>query len=175
MSFGVPHNAIAIRPRIASTIDDALYDRERDARVDPPPPTDPFYRCAVCTLMGGTCEHTPAWINKKAQDLLTTEERSAGINRDSVDAQLSDLVDVIGFADPAKNRRPPKTALSRSLGNDGEVHNPEKIHKKWAAKQAELEFNGLDVKEDRGVARMEKLKKETAMLARKVKLIPESC
>ena len=46
---------------------------------------------------------------------------------------------------------------------------------RWAAKQAELEFNGLDVKEDRGVARMEKLKKETAMLARKVKLIPESC
>ena len=48
----------------------------------------------------------------------------------SVDAQLSDLVDVIGFADPAKNRRPPKTALSRSLGNDGEVHNPGKIHKR---------------------------------------------
>ena len=55
---------------------------------------------------------------------------SSGINRDSVDAQLSDLVDVIGFADPAKNRRPPKTALSRSLGNDGEVHNPGKIHKR---------------------------------------------
>ena len=124
MSFGVPPSANAIRPRIASVIEDALYDRKRDARADPPAPTDPFYRCAVCTLVGGTCEHTPAvrkrrsfrartgnttlthhyhpfpptpgceyqWINKKAQDLLTSDERSAGINRDSVDAQLSDLV-----------------------------------------------------------------------------------
>ena len=40
-----------------------------------------------------------------------------------------------------------------SNGHATNIH----LHPRWAAKQAELEFNGLDVTEDRSVARFEQV------------------
>lgn len=81
MEFGVPPNAFAVRPRVNLAVREASDLQQRDDRLRTvPPPNRPpkHYRCVVCTLPGGTCEHTDAWAQAQSRRLLAPSERSGG-------------------------------------------------------------------------------------------------
>ena len=79
LEFGVPPNAFAVRPSIAQAVSEAndlrLRDRKEAALPSPQKPPR-SYRCVVCTLPGGTCEHTDAWAVAQSRRLLAPSERS---------------------------------------------------------------------------------------------------
>lgn len=114
LEFGVPPDSFAVRPAIQSVIEEANELQVRDAIKASLPrarQNKDAFRCVVCTLPGGTCEHTDNWCVLQSNRLLDSTERSGIVSKsmDSVDAQLSDLVDVIGIAStnlpPTKPRR----------------------------------------------------------------------
>mmetsp|Transcript_15970 Transcript_15970/g.18828 ORF Transcript_15970/g.18828 Transcript_15970/m.18828 type:complete len:816 (+) Transcript_15970:95-2542(+) len=119
LEFGVPTNPFSIRPAIQNVIEEANELQIRDsinASLPKPRTSKEAFRCVVCTLPGGTCEHTDQWCMLQSNRLLDTSERlgvgvlpSSSVGMDSVDAQLSDLIDVIGVAStnlaPSQPRR----------------------------------------------------------------------
>jgi hypothetical protein len=81
LQFGVPPNAFAVRPSVAFAVREGAELRLRDDRLRAlPAPNQPpkHYRCVVCTLPGGSCEHTDAWAVAQSRRLLTPSERSGG-------------------------------------------------------------------------------------------------
>ena len=72
LAFGIPPTPFSIRPRIQSVVNDARVQRDRDLREAAIPRSlggAEAYRCVVCTLPGGTCEHSDIWAR---QDVGTT-------------------------------------------------------------------------------------------------------
>lgn len=61
-----------------------------------------LYRCVVCTLPGGTCEHTPGWVR------FAFESRQ----EDPVEAELKRLTEVVEENAVNGLQSPPTTAPS---------------------------------------------------------------
>ena len=57
----------AIDGSILDMVREARAVRERAARPAPPPAAGPW-RCHVCTLAAGTCEHSPHWFARRVAD-----------------------------------------------------------------------------------------------------------
>ena len=135
LAFGIPPTPFSIRPRIQSVVNDARVQRDRDLREAAIPRSlggAEAYRCVVCTLPGGTCEHSDIWARQASRRLLGPEERSSLLqadvsHTDDVDEQLADLMDVVGLCNIARKAvgsrsltMPPRTApgeLKSTLGN----------------------------------------------------------
>mmetsp|Transcript_17619 Transcript_17619/g.23757 ORF Transcript_17619/g.23757 Transcript_17619/m.23757 type:complete len:1111 (-) Transcript_17619:273-3605(-) len=112
-----------IRDHLRHDIDEALYEHSHVLRPKPPRPTNPFYRCVICTLPGGTCEHSDSWIQKKSEDLLGVEEKSMLFGQhDAVDAQLSDIVDIMAMTPVL-----PQSSNKTSPGMPALNHTPESL------------------------------------------------
>ena len=85
VEFGVPSSAFALRPAIGQVVAEAQELRIRDARAmtemasSPHQGKEKAFRCVVCTLPGGTCEHTDAWCAAQSSLLLEPSERSGAV------------------------------------------------------------------------------------------------
>lgn len=129
LEFGVPPNPFSVRPAIQNIIEEANELQVRDAFNAALPKartSAESFRCVVCTLPGGTCEHTDQWCILQSNRLLDATERSGVTSgsMDNIDAQLSDLVDVIGIA---STNLPPSKQGRLTPQNDDEEDEEDEV------------------------------------------------
>ena len=134
LAFGIPPTPFSIRPRIQSVVNDARVQRDRDLREAAIPRSlggAEAYRCVVCTLPGGTCEHSDIWARQASRRLLGPEERSSLLQRrcrtqlfcPQIDAERSSLLQefmpsgamIVCFAFDAERITLPQSRYSRHL------------------------------------------------------------
>lgn len=110
LKFGIPATPFSVRPRVQAVVNDSRVQGYRDMRaaaIPRPRRGDEAFRCVVCTLPGGTCEHSDGWARRAPQNLLGFGERStlrdaSEYHTDEVDVQLADLMDVVGLCNTTR-------------------------------------------------------------------------
>lgn len=80
-------NVTNIRPALTQQLQQVLREYKRQLHEESiiPKEEDPFFRCTICTLPGGTCEHTPHWL----EHALRSKEE------DPVEKEMKRLVDEV--------------------------------------------------------------------------------
>lgn len=129
LRFGIPATPFSVRPRVQAVVNDSRVQECRDMRAAATPhhrEGDEAFRCVVCTLPGGTCEHSDGWARRAPRTLLGLGERSSfreasDFHSDEVDVQLADLMDVVGLCNTTRK------AAAIHVNDENKMAGPGKI------------------------------------------------